>query len=110
MINPQAPCLQEAYGSRVFATSFAGAHAPPGYLGTLQSSQNVVVAGAAGTRQVYLVTASNPLPPPKGTVQVLYTLAEQGRTYYIEFDRYPGDPDATAKFDDMVTQTLTFLP
>jgi hypothetical protein len=110
MINPQSPCRQEEYGSRVFAISFAGAHAPPGYLGTLQSSQNVVVAGAAGTRQVYLVTASNPLPPPKGTVQVLYALPHGGRTYYVQYDRYPGDADATATFDDMVTQTLTFLP
>jgi hypothetical protein len=109
LVNPQQPCRQETYGARLFVISFAGAHEPPGYLGSLQSSQNVAVAGVAGTRKVYLVTASNPLPPPRDTVQILYTFARQGRIYYLENDRYPGDSDLTQDFDRMVTQTLTFL-
>ncbi len=88
--------------------SFSGAHDPAGYLGSLQSSQDVTVASVSGTRKVYLVTANNPLPPPKDTVQVLYTFVTGGRTYYLEYDRYPGDLDATAAFDSMVTQTLAF--
>jgi hypothetical protein len=108
LVNPQQPCRQETYGARLFVISFAGAHEPPGYLESLQSSQNVVVGGVAGTRKVYLVTVSNPLPPPKDAVQVLYTFANQGRIYYLGYDRYPGDQELTQDFDRMVTQTLTF--
>ena len=49
-----------------------------------------------------------PLPPPKDTVQVLYTFATGGRTYYLEYDRYPGDPDRASDFDRMVMETLAF--
>lgn len=107
LINPDG-CRQEAYGARLFVISFSGTHDPAGYLGSLQSSHDVTVASVAGTRKVYLVTANNPLPPPKDTVQVLYTFVTGGRTYYLEYDRYPGDLDATATFDSMVTQTLAF--
>ena len=39
---------------------------------------------------------------------MLYLFATGGRTYYLEFDRYPGDPDSTREFDRMATQTLKF--
>jgi hypothetical protein len=96
------------YGARAFVISYAGAPDPPGYLGDLQRSQSVTVASVAGTRKVYSVTASNPLPPPKDTVQVRYTFQTGGRTYYIGYDRYPGDPDRTPDFDRMVMETLAF--
>jgi hypothetical protein len=74
-----------------------------------QSSTAVVVAGVAGTRRTYLVTADNtPLPPPKGTVQVLYTFVISGRTYFAQYDRYPGDGDLTADFNRMVTGSFKF--
>ena len=108
LINPPGLCTQELYGARLVMISFPGAHDPPGYLGTLQSSKTVTVASVAGTRKVYLVTKSNPLPPPKDTVQVLYTFKTGGRTYYFEYDLYAGDADSTAEFDRMVTQTVAF--
>ena len=73
-----------------------------------QSTLNVSVLGVSGTRATYLVTVSNSLPPPKGTVQVLYTFTTGGRKYYLEYDRYPGDADQTALFDAMVTGGLRF--
>lgn len=107
LINPQG-CQGEEYGARLLVVSFPGAQGPAGYLGSLQSSRNVTIASVSGTRRVYLVTASNPLPPPQDTVQVLYTFATGGRTLYLEYDRYPGDVDETSTFDIMVTQTLAF--
>lgn len=73
-----------------------------------QSSTAVIVAGVAGTRRTYLVTADNLLPPPRGTVQVLYTFVTSGRTYFAQYDRYPGDGDLTADFDRMVTGSFKF--
>jgi hypothetical protein len=78
------------------------------YVGERQSSQVVTVAGVGGTRRTYLVTASNPLPPPKNTVQILYTFVTGGRTYFALYDRYPGDLDRTADFDRMVTASFRF--
>lgn len=81
---------------------------PGMYVGARQSSQNVVVAGVTGTRRTYLVTADNPLPPPKGTVQVLYTFVTGGRTYFAQYDRHPGEADLTSGFDQMITGSLAF--
>jgi hypothetical protein len=78
------------------------------YVGDRQSSQAVTVAGVGGTRRTYLVTASAPLPPPKNTVQILYTFLTGGRTYFALYDRYPGEPDLTADFDRMVTASFQF--
>jgi len=108
LINPSEPCRSETYGARMLVISGAGALQPPGYLGAPQSTLNVTVLGVSGTRATYLVTVSNPLPPPKGTVQVLYTFTTGGRKYYLEYDRYPGDADQTALFDAMVTGGLRF--
>jgi hypothetical protein len=77
-------------------------------LGDQQSSQAATVAAVTGTRRTYLVTADLPLPPPKGTIQVLYTFLTGGRTYFALYERYPGDVDLTGGFDQMITQTLAF--
>jgi hypothetical protein len=108
LINPTVICTQEAYGARVFVVSYPGAHDPPGSLGSPQSAKSVDVDSVSGTRKVYLVTASHPLPPPTDTIQVLYTFVTGGRTYYLEYDRFPGDADQTAAFDQMVSGTLKF--
>ena len=114
LVNPSAICLTEMYGARMLIVSEAGDHsADPEnhqglYVGERQSSQAVTVAGVGGTRRTYLVTASNPLPPPKNTVQVLYTLVTGGRTYFGLYNRYPGEPDLAADFDRMVTATFRF--
>jgi hypothetical protein len=108
LINPDSVCNQEEYQVRAFAISYPGANDPPRYLGAFQSTQNVTVDGVPGTRTVYLVTADNPLPPPKGTTQVLYKFITSGRTYYLEYDHFPGNIDRTNAFDQMVTVTLRF--
>ncbi len=109
LINPGG-CSQEGYGVRMMVWSQQGLHsaAENTYLGQPQSSQSVIVAGVSGTRRMYLVTAANPLPPPKGTAQVIYTFLTGGRTYVALYDRYPGDRDLTADFDQMVTTGLRF--
>jgi hypothetical protein len=78
------------------------------YLGETQSSQNVVVDGVRGTRSTYLVTKDLPLPPSRGTVQVRYVFVAGGRTYFLHYDRYPGDMDLTAGFDKMITGSFSF--
>jgi hypothetical protein len=114
LVNPYTICLTEQYGARMMIVSEAGDHsADPEnhqtlYVGERQSSQAVTVAGVGGTRRTYLVTASNPLPPPRNTVQILYTFVTGGRTYFALYDRYPGDPDRTADFDRMVTASFRF--
>jgi len=108
LVNPDPTCNQEEYGVRAFAISLPGPGDPPRYLGALQSTRKVTVTGVSGTRSVYLVTANNPLPPPKGTVQVLYKFATGGRTYYLEYDRFPGNVDRTGAFDQMVLGSLKF--
>jgi hypothetical protein len=54
------------------------------------------------------VTDSNPLPPPKGTTQIIYTFTTSGRTYVLYYDHEPGAVDLTTDFDSMVKSTLTF--
>jgi hypothetical protein len=61
-----------------------------------------------GTRLTAEVTASNPLPPPKGTIQIIYTFTTTGRTYVLYYDREPGAIDLTTDFDLMVKSTLIF--
>ena len=108
LLNPATRCGQELAGVRALAISVEGDQPPPAYLGDLQSSQPVAVDSVAGTRNVYRVTANNTMPPPKDTAQVLYKFATGGRTYYFQYDRHPGDPDRTAEFDRLVTETLAF--
>jgi hypothetical protein len=109
LINPEG-CRQEAYSVRMMVWSLQGDHSAGEntYLGQPQSSQPVTVARVSGTRRTYLVTAANPIPPPKGTVQVVYTFLTGGRTYFALYDRYPDDSDLTAGFDQMVTTSLSF--
>lgn len=112
LVNPQG-CSQSPHEPRMIVESVPGDHAndPASqgiYVGQLQSSRAVTVAGVGGTRRTYLVTADNLISPPKGTVQVLYTFVTGGLTYFADYDRYPGDPDLTAKFDQMVTASLRF--
>jgi hypothetical protein len=114
LVNPATPCLSELYGARMIVLSEPGDHsADPEnhqglYVGTRESSQPVTVAGVSGTRRTYVVSADNPLPPPKNTVQVLYTFVTGGRTYFAEYDRYPGDTDLTSAFDQMVVGSFRF--
>jgi hypothetical protein len=61
-----------------------------------------------GTRLTAEVNDSNPLPPPKGTIQTVYTFTTSGRTYVLYYDREPGAIDLTADFDTMVKSTLMF--
>jgi hypothetical protein len=77
-------------------------------MGQQQSSQTVTVAGVTGTRRTYLETADHPLPPPKGTFEVLYAFVTGGRTIFAFYARYPRDADLTTAFDQMVTATLKF--
>jgi hypothetical protein len=113
LINPDA-CRSEAYGARSDVMSATGDHSndPDNqigpYKGQLQSSQTVIVAGVTGVRRTYLVTAQNPLPPPNRTVQVRYVFVSGGRTYWIDYDRYPGEADLTSAFDTMVSSTFRF--
>lgn len=114
LINPYGlsdGCLDEAYGARMMVWSVSGDH--PGNpenmsLGELRSSQTATVAGVTGTRRTYLEAADHPLPPPKGTFEVLYTFVTGGRTYFAFYARYPGDADLTTGFDQMITGTLKF--
>jgi hypothetical protein len=109
LINPEG-CRWEQYTARMMVWSRPGDQ-PFGvnaYLGQLQSSQPVTVSAVSGERRTYLVTADNPIPPPKGTVQVEYRFLTGGRTYFALYDRYPGDTDLTAAFDRIVTTSLTF--
>lgn len=108
LINPAAECRQQMSGVRAYVVSVQGDLGPPSYLGAQQQSKQVTVNSVAGTRSVHVVSADNALPPPKETVQVLYKFATGGRTFYALYDRYPGDPDRTAEFDRMVTETLKF--
>ena len=115
LVNPGTPgCWSELYGARMMVLSEPGDHsADPEnhqgiYAGTRQSSQPVTVAGVSGTRRTYVVSADNPLPPPKNTAQVLYTFVTGGRTYFADYDRYPGDTDLTAAFDQMVMGSFRF--
>lgn len=114
LVNPSPSCLPEQYGARMMIESAAGDHsADPEnyqrlYVGERQSSQPVTVAGVGGTRRTYVVTANNPLPPPRNTVQILYTFVTGGRTYFALYDRYPGEPDLTVDFDRMVTASFRF--
>jgi hypothetical protein len=109
LINPEG-CSQEGYWIRMMVWSRQGDHSAGEntYLGQPQSLQPVTVAGVSGTRRTYLVTAANPLPPPKGTVQVLYTFGTGGRTYFALYDHYPDDSDLTVDFDRMVKTSLSF--
>ena len=78
------------------------------YTGQLQTNRPVTVAGVTGMRKTYIVTANNPLPPPSGTSQVLYVFVSSGRTYWIDYDRYPGEADLASAFDAMVSNTFRF--
>ena len=68
----------------------------------------VVVDRIRGTRRTYLVTKKLPLGPPVGTVQVVYTFVVGGETHFAIYNRYPKEPDRTAAFDRMITETLHF--
>jgi len=78
------------------------------YVGTRKSSKNVVVDAVSGTRRTYIVTATLPLPPIKGTIQVVYTFVTAGETHFAQYDRYPQEADLTAAFDKMIMTTLHF--
>ncbi|MGH7762960.1 MAG: hypothetical protein ACREOM_00910 [Candidatus Dormibacteraceae bacterium] len=114
LVNPGARCGNEVNGARMIVTSSlgdqsAGPENNQGiYVGQRQSSQMVTVAGITGTRRTYLVVASNPLPPPRGTAQVVYTFVTGGRTYFAFYNRFPGDTDLTTAFDQMVKGSLKF--
>jgi hypothetical protein len=115
VLNTDLACNGENYAARGFVWSHAGDHStgPDNetggqHLGQLQTSVSVMVGGMNGTRRTYLETQDLPLPPPKGTVQVLYLVFAAGRTYFAQYDVYPGDRDLTADFDRMVTETLKF--
>jgi hypothetical protein len=109
LINPEG-CRQEAYPARMMVWSRQGDQ-PFGvnsYLGQPQSSKPVTVSGVNGERRTYLVTADNLISPSKGTVQTEYRFLTGGRSYFALYDRYPGDTDLTAGFDQMVTTSLSF--
>jgi hypothetical protein len=114
LINPYGladGCLDEAYGARMMVWSVSGDYTggPSNMsLGTQQSSRTATIAGIAGTRRTYLVTADSPLGPPNGTVETLYTFVTGGRTLFAFYARYPGDADLAADFDSMITGTLKF--
>ena len=112
LINP-AGCSPEPNGARMMIWGVPGQVSAEGggsgmYVGTRKSSRNVVIDGISGTRRTYLVTKSLPLPPPKGTVQILYAFVIGGATHFALYNRYPKGPDLTAAFDRMITTTLRF--
>ena len=114
LINPNG-CSPEPYGARMMVWGVPGevsaeAGASGMYVGTRKSSKTLVIDGIRGTRRTYLVTKSLPLPPPKGTVQVVYTFVTGGETHFAQYDHYPKEPDLTAAFDRMITTTLRFSP
>jgi hypothetical protein len=108
LINPAEQCRQQMSGVRAYVISLDGDQPPASYLGAEQSSRQVTVDSVTGTRTVHLVSANNTMPPPRDTVQVLYRFSTGGRTFYVQYDRYPGDLDRTADFDRMVTETMKF--
>ena len=55
---------------------------------------------------VIVINAKLPLPPPKGSIQVIYTFVVGGETHFAAYVRYPKDKDLTAAFDTMITKTL----
>ena len=107
LLNP-GNCRGEAYGARFLVLTRSGDHSqdPPGqnglYTGEFQSSQSAKADGRSGTRSIFLVKGNKPLPPSDGTIQIQYIFFTGGRTYWIEYDRYPGDSDLTAAFDSGV--------
>ena len=112
LINPTG-CTSEPNGPRMMVWAVPGeVSAETGasgmYVGTRKSSKNLVIDGIGGTRRTYVVTKSLPLPPPKGTIQVLYTFTIGGETHFALYNRYPKEPDLTAAFDRMITKTLRF--
>jgi hypothetical protein len=112
LINPGG-CSPEPYGARMMVWGVPGevsaeSGASGMYVGTRKSSKNLVIDGISGTRRTYLVTKSLPLPPPKGTTQVVYTFVTGGETHFAQYNRYPKEPDLTAAFDLMITKTLRF--
>ena len=114
LINPNG-CSPEPYGARMMVWGVPGEVSAEGggsgmYVGTRKSSKTLVIDGIRGTRRTYLVTKSLPLPPPKGTVQVVYTFVTGGETHFAQYNHYPKEPDLTAAFDRMITTTLRFSP
>ena len=77
-------------------------------VGQRQSSESVVVSGVSGTRRTYLEMDGGGLGPATGSAEVLYTFVTGGRTYFAVYYHYPGEPDVTADFDRMITDTLRF--
>jgi hypothetical protein len=112
LINP-AGCRSEAYGVRMIVWGLPGQVSAEGggagtYVGTRQTSKNVVVDGVSGTRRTYLITKNLPLGPPKGTIQIVYTFTTGGETHFAIYNRYPKEADLTAAFDKMILTTLHF--
>ena len=115
LVNP-GNCSGEGFGTRMEVWSVAGDlsatfennQGPGMYLGQRQSSERFTVSGVIGLRRIYLVTVGNPLPPPKGTLQIRYVFVTNGRTYFAPYDRYPGDTDVSNAFDRMISRSLKF--
>ncbi len=97
----------------VSATGDQRASIPPngssyGYVAPITAMADVTVNGVPGKRYTAYVRDALPLPPPKGTNQVIYVFYNGLRTYLVIYDHWPTDPDRTADFDRSVKQMLTF--
>ena len=110
--SDQPPCNAQDTAFRILIVEFPSdtpaGRQPGAYVGTVRSTENVIVRGVNGTRTTAEVTDSNPLPPPKGTVQTIYRFTTNGRTFVLYYDREPGAIDVTTDFDLMVKWTLMF--
>ena len=78
------------------------------YTAKITGTTQVVADGVQGHRYMAHVDDTLPLPPPKGTDQVVYVFFNGVRTYAFWYDHWPTDPDRTADFDRMIRQTLRF--
>jgi hypothetical protein len=78
------------------------------YTAPITGTSDVTVDGVNGHRYTAYVTASLPLPPPKGTDQVMYVFFDSHRTFFVVYEHWPMEPDRTADFDKSVQQTLRF--
>jgi hypothetical protein len=78
------------------------------YTAKITGTESVVADGVPGYRFTAHVDVTLPLPPPKGTDQVVYVFFNGVRTYAFWYDHWPTDPDRTPDFDRLVQQTLHF--
>ena len=112
---PDGGCHGEGSGSfEALVLSIAGDHrsAPANheylFVGTVQSSSQLVVDGSTGTRFAALISQDPGMGPAAGTTQVLYVFYAGGRTYLLLYQHQPSLADRSATFDTLVSKTLRF--